>query len=68
MTLSDIERHSALWKKINEYLHERMDVARRKNDGDLTEAQTAKIRGQIQTLKELIALGNPSPIEPADES
>ena len=67
MILSDAERHSALWKKLSEHLAERMAVMRQKNDSDLDALDTARLRGRIQAYKELIALGNPSPIEVADE-
>jgi len=67
MTLSDIERHSALWKKISEHLAAQMDIARKQNDGELNDTQTARLRGKIQAYKELIAVGNPIPISLADE-
>ena len=67
MTLSDIERHSALWKKISEHINEQIDIARKKNDGELSDTQTARLRGKLQAYKELVALGTPSPISMADE-
>ena len=67
MTLSDFERHSALWIKINKYLLERVETLRSKNDGDLDQFETARLRGRIAELKGLIALGDPSPITSADE-
>jgi hypothetical protein len=60
MTLSDIERHSALWKKISEHLAAQIDIARKQNDGELNDTQTARLRGKIQAYKELLSIGNES--------
>jgi hypothetical protein len=68
MTLSDIERHSALWKKIDTKLQERMEVFRQKNDADLNDIETAKLRGRIAMIKEIAAWGDPPhPAMAADE-
>lgn len=68
MTLSDFERHHALWKKISDHLTEQVRVARAKNDGDLDPIETARLRGRISAFKEIIALGDePSPVMVADE-
>lgn len=67
MTLSEFERHHAVWVKINKHLLDRMEILRSKNDGDLDQFETAKLRGRIAELKGLIALGEPSPITSADE-
>lgn len=68
MTISDFERHGALWKKLTEYLDEQIKVLRAKNDGDLDPIETARLRGRIAAYKSLIALGDkPSPVLVADE-
>ena len=68
MTLSDYERHHALWKKISDHLAEQVRVLRAKNDGDLDPIETARLRGRISAYKEIIALGDePGPITLADE-
>lgn len=68
MTLSDFERHSALWQKISKHLDERVQVLRARNDGDLDNIETAKLRGRIAAIKEIIALGEePNPVMVADE-
>ena len=68
MTLSDYERHHALWKKISDHLTEQVRVLRARNDGDLDPIETARLRGRISAYKEIIALGDePGPITLADE-
>lgn len=57
MTLTHMERESALWKKIEAHLNERIEVCRRKNDGDLNEIETAKLRGALSAFKQMLALG-----------
>ena len=54
--LSIGDRQSAVWRKILAHLNEKLANARAKNDGDLDEVTTAKVRGQIGILKALIAL------------
>lgn len=44
------------WPDIEAWAQERLALARGRNDGDLSEIDTAKLRGRIATLKELIAL------------
>ena len=58
--LDDHERASALWQKLEAHLRERLNMARLKNDGELSEVETARLRGQIFALKSLIALGRDS--------
>lgn len=67
MNLTHVEAQSALWLKLKKHLEERLDVLRAKNDGDLDTTETARLRGRIAALKELIALEDPSPFIVADE-
>lgn len=67
MKLTDLERHSALWRKLNEHLEDQLRICRLKNDGDMSDLETAKLRGRIAALKSIIALAEPSPIQVADE-
>jgi hypothetical protein len=55
------EKHSALWLKLKEHMTGRMDVLRKKNDGDFDAVATAAIRGQIRELKNLVALDQDLP-------
>ena len=62
--LNHAEKLSALWIKIKTELEARLATARMKNDNpNLTEAQTAALRGRIQCLKSILGLGDePEPL------
>lgn len=57
MKLTNHERASAVWMKLEAHLAERIAACRSRNDGDLSEMDTAKLRGRIAALKEILALG-----------
>ena len=57
------ERLSPLWVRLESSLKERLDTARRKNDGALSAEDTARLRGRIAVLKELLELGEQAPTE-----
>lgn len=59
--LTDGERHHPLWTRLSAHLTERLRELRGRNDGPLNELETATLRGQINCLKGLIALGHDSP-------
>lgn len=61
MKLTEHEQHSAVWIKIRDHLTERLDALRSQNDGDLDPLATARLRGRIAAIKELLALGQPTP-------
>lgn len=62
--LSISERQSAGWQKIKAELQRRLAVKREDNDGKLDPVQTERVRGHIECLKEIIALGDdPPPFE-----
>lgn len=62
--LTNIERQSGLWMRLENHIKERLETLRKQNDGDLTEIQTAKLRGRIETYEVLRQLGKDmSPIE-----
>lgn len=68
MTLTNIERSSTAWLKLRDEINNRIGLLRVKNDGDLTEVETARLRGRIAALKDLVAWGEPDqPIPVADE-
>lgn len=66
MKLNEHERQSALWKRIEAYLNERLDICRKKNDGDLSELETARLRGEIASYKRILVLGETLPPMEAD--
>lgn len=59
MKLDTRDIQSALWVRLRAHLQERMDLCRRKNDGDLDPDETARLRGRIAQLKEILALEEP---------
>lgn len=64
MLLTPEERSSALWKRIAGHYEERLTVLRARNDGDQSESATQRLRGRIQEVKSILALGNePEQIE-----
>lgn len=63
--LTDGDKLGGTWLRLVEHLKEELRVARSKNDDDkqqLTDLETANLRGQIRTLKRMIALGDTLPV------
>lgn len=67
LKLLESERKSALWLKLEKHINERIDVMRRRNDGDLDDRETARLRGKIAAFKELLELGQDPPQLEADD-
>ena len=61
------DRQSPTWRKLRKHFESRLDELRAKNDNDLSELATAKLRGQIRMVGELLALGDQDPTMEADE-
>ena len=57
LILTEGEKNSTLWQRIETHLKDKLEECRAKNDGDLDKIQTAKMRGRIQTYRDLLALG-----------
>ena len=55
--LSEIERDSKLWLKIDKYLQDMVNILRESNDEPHNELETAKIRGKIELAKEFRQIG-----------
>lgn len=51
-----IDVNGATWRAINDNLTKRLAMLREKNDRHLPEAETAKLRGQIEEVKKLLRL------------
>lgn len=51
-----IDPTSLTWRSVDAYLKERLAACREKNDGSLDPLETAKLRGEIKALKDLLAL------------
>lgn len=62
-----LEVDSSTWKAIEAWAAARLERARLKNDGDLDPTATAKTRGEIRALKDLLALAKPAPAPGTDE-
>lgn len=60
--INEIEARSAIWLKLETWANERIIALRKRNDGDLSEIATAKLRGKIAALNELLDLAKPNPI------
>jgi len=58
-SLSAIERDSPLWLKISAHLKDRLASLREKNDGWLGPDETARVRGKIEFIKELLQAESP---------
>ena len=56
MRLSSHDRQSAVWVKLRKHMEAKLQALRIKNDLDLDQVATAKVRGQIQALKMLLNL------------
>ena len=63
MTLTENEKLSAVWQKLEAHLTKRLADLRSQNDGDLTHEQTIKLRGRVAELKALLALANTTPAQ-----
>lgn len=66
-TLSDNDKAQGLWVRLKAHLEDRLTAVRKRNDNPLTESETAVLRGEIRTLKHIIALGDDRPILTGDE-
>lgn len=64
MTLTDLEKQSAVWLKLERHLTETLTSLRSQNDGDLDLTATARLRGRINAVKQILALGvSPEPVQ-----
>lgn len=57
--LTELEAASAVWTRLRAYLEERLQTLRETNDNDLDQVQTARLRGEIRTIKQLLDVGQP---------
>ncbi|PPC86326.1 MAG: hypothetical protein CTY37_06190 [Methylotenera sp.] len=56
------DQASAAWQKLKAYYQEKLISYHSQLEGDLTELQTAKLRGRIAEINGFLALENPPPI------
>jgi hypothetical protein len=57
MELTHPDRQSEAWAKISQYLTDRIQALREKNDGPHDPIATAQLRGEIGECKKLLAFG-----------
>lgn len=55
------DNQSPTWLKLKEHLEERLTSLRIKNEGNLTEIETANLRGRCAELRALLMLGQDEP-------
>jgi hypothetical protein len=60
--LTEHDKVQGLWLRLRAHLEDRLAAARVRNDGALSESETASLRGEIKTLKRIIALGDDRPM------
>jgi hypothetical protein len=68
MKLTEGDKLSAVWQKLEPYLNDRLDACRKQNDGDLSPEQTAKLRGRVAMLREILARAEAGPVQAEDDS
>lgn len=61
------DRQSPTWRKLVKHYEQRLRELRAKNDNDLDAISTAKLRGAIREVTNLLALGDQDPATEADE-
>ena len=65
MKLTEQERQSALWLKLEAYLNKKLIDLRGQNDGDMSLEATARLRGRIAQCKYFLSLGEtPETVQP----
>lgn len=65
--LNELDRNSATWSKVKKYCEARIAALRARNDNDLDEQKTSRIRGSISELKHLMTLGDQQPKPPPED-
>lgn len=65
--LDQNDRQSITWRKLNKHLEERLQALRARNDTELDPTATAKLRGEISAVKNILALGEKAPDGVVDE-
>ncbi len=66
-TLSEHDKAQGLWLRLKEHLLDRLLDARKRNDGMMSDYETASLRGEIKCLKRIIALGDDRPAMLTDD-
>ncbi len=54
LKLNKADRDSSIWQHIKIHYEKRLNTLRAKNDNDMTEIETAHLRGRIAEIKALL--------------
>lgn len=57
MKLSESERISACWVKLEKHIKAEIEILRQRNDADADAVKTANLRGRILAMKQILSLG-----------
>ncbi len=68
MKLTEADKLSALWQKLEPYLEERISTLRAQNDGELDQLATARLRGRLAELKLILSLRNADSVQAEADS
>jgi ribosomal protein L30/L7E len=61
------DRQTAVWQKISKYLEAELDRLRKQNDKPALPEDTARLRGRIAAVKDLLALGIERKPQPSED-
>lgn len=64
MILTPTDKVSGLWQQLTEHWTDRIEVLRTRLEGDITEADSAKLRGRIAEIRANLAMSNEVPAAP----
>lgn len=62
MILTKQERDDPLWLKLKAEYESRLAQLRKDNDKDMSEADTANLRGRIAEVRKFLSLGEEKPV------
>lgn len=60
--LTDADKLNPLWVRLEKHFQNRLTVLRMQNDGDLSDVETGRLRGQIKEVKAILALAKDRPV------
>lgn len=66
--LTEGDRYTSTWQKIQKHYEDRLDLLRKKNDADHDPMKTASIRAAIREVKGLLSLASDAPKTPDEDA
>ncbi len=61
IVLTDADKHSGTWDKLQRYWEQELNDLRKANDHHMPEIETARLRGRISQIKAFMSMDNPLP-------